>query len=561
VKTYGRLLFGNHNGRTSWGIDQLEPHVAVAFKRLFPKAHHAKTQHVLVDNDETRADIKWFTDRYPLAAKPECYELLRQGADRMAERMASREAVLDLNWTPPATTAGFRPGKAPYLYQDQAIAIALPQGGLLLGDDVGLGKTETTIAAAVRGAPLPMAIVVESHLVRQWAERVEKFTTLRAHRIKSSTPYTLPVADIYVFSYGMISGWVEVFERGTFKSCAYDEIQQLRTGDSTDKGKAARKLSNNAVFRMGLSATPVYNYGAEMHTIMSYINDTVLGERDEFYREWCGAGGAVKDPDALGSFLKNTGWLLRRDENDPAVDKSMPPPNIIEHELDFDRIALAKEEELLQMLATTVLTGRFEERGRASRELDVKMRHLTGVTKAKSVAAYVRMVLRESPRVLLAGWHRDVYDIWGYALRDFDPVLYTGSESPAGKARNVQRFLDRRGSRVMMISLRSGAGLDGLQGHCWDLVNGELDWSPQVHKQLRGRLRRPGMTQQVNDHYLHVNGGSDPVLMTMLGVKRDQGRGIMDPGKALPQQVRDERRVKRLAQYILGEEPNPCPPV
>src|SRR3546814_8997139 len=38
---------------------------------------------------------------------------------------------------------------------------------------------------------------------------------------------------------------------------------------------------------LGLTATPIYNYGDEMHTVMSYINPDVLGSREEFLREWC----------------------------------------------------------------------------------------------------------------------------------------------------------------------------------------------------------------------------------------------------------------------------------
>ena len=138
-----------------------------------------------------------------------------------------------------------------------------------------------------------------------------------------------------------------------------------------------------------------------------------------------------------------------------------------------------------------VLSGDFVEAGSAARELDLKMRQMTGIAKARSVAAYVKLLLRESPRVLLAGWHRDVYAIWRDELAAFNPTLYTGTESAAGKARSVEAFTTGD-SRVMMLSLRSGAGLDGLQQHCRDVVFGELDWSPQVHYQVIGRLRRRG---------------------------------------------------------------------
>src|SRR3546814_7842625 len=52
---------------------------------------------------------------------------------------------------------------------------------------------------------------------------------------------------------------------------------------------------------LGLTATPIYNYGDEMHTVMSYINPDVLGSREEFLREWCtpqGGNWRVTDPDA-----------------------------------------------------------------------------------------------------------------------------------------------------------------------------------------------------------------------------------------------------------------------
>src|SRR3546814_8431517 len=82
------------------------------------------------------------------------------------------------------------------------------------------------------------------------------------------------------------------------------------------------------------------------------------------------------------------------------------------------------------------------------------MRQITGVAKARPVAAYVDMLLREHERVLLTGWHRDVYDIWLSKLWKYNPVLYTGTESKFAKDRNQQRFCTGD-SRVMIISDRS----------------------------------------------------------------------------------------------------------
>lgn len=546
MKTYGNLSLDRE--RREWQLTDLEPHVTIAFKRLFPRVPTTATVIRVSDADDVRADLDWFMHRFPLAHAE--HDALREALERIAATIAERDRILMPDWTPPATMA-FRQGYQPYLYQSQAAQIALRNPGLLLGDDVGLGKTISAIAACTMGAPLPAAVVVQAHLADQWAARIQEFTTLRAHVIKGTTPYSLPPADIYIFRYSNVAGWTSIIAEDTFKTVIFDEMQELRHGRGTNKGNACYSAARRAQLRMGLTATPIYNYGDEIFNIMDFIQPDLLGKADEFAREWC-SGKIVKNPDGLGSYLRDKGYFLRRSEDDETVAQSMPPANIIDWEVDYDQAAADDEAALTRMLAQTVLTGSFVEAGRAARELDLKMRQMTGVAKARPVAAYVRMLLKDAPRVLLAGWHREVYSIWERELAEFSPVLYTGSESAAGKGRSVEAFTTGD-SRVMMISLRSGVGLDGLQHHCQDVVFGELDWSPQVHYQIIGRLRRPGQRHQVSAHYLHTNGGSDPVLLETLGIKTDQSRGITQPGKDAAERFTDDSRIKRLAAHILAE--------
>ena len=56
-----------------------------------------------------------------------------------------------------------------------------------------------------------------------------------------------------------------------------------------------------------------------------------------------------------------------------------------------------------------------------------------GHRKAPYVADFVRLLVESGERVVLCGWHREVYAIWLAKLRDLDPVMYTGSETPAEK--------------------------------------------------------------------------------------------------------------------------------
>lgn len=181
-----------------WRVTDLAPHVAIAFKRLFPRVPITATYFVLSDTDEVRADLEWFMLRYPL--ETEHAAELAMGAQRIACRAAERDRVLLPSWEP-GPALGFRPGKEPYRYQAQAARIALNQGSLLLGDEVGLGKTISAFATLLAGAPMPAGIVVQAHLADQWKKRAEEFTTLRVHVIKGTRPYDLPPADIYIFRY------------------------------------------------------------------------------------------------------------------------------------------------------------------------------------------------------------------------------------------------------------------------------------------------------------------------------------------------------------------------
>ncbi len=552
MRHYGQLDFDAD--RRIWKLCDLEPHVAIALKRMFPKIPVTAVQPALADTDENRADLAWFMHRYPLSHDAGTATLLDEGAVRLSERAASRERILQPNWTPTGES-GFREGKEPYGFQRQAAALTLQNPNLLVGDDLGLGKTITALATMTTGAPMPAVVVVQAHLPQQWADRIAEFTHLRCHIIKTRKPYDLPEADVYIFSYSKLAGWIDVFSTGFFRSAFFDEIQELRKGTATAKGQAANALCGSVGLVQGLTATPIYNYGDEIFEIMRFIEPGLLGDRDEFLREWC-SGQTVKNPDALGTYLRDKGYFLRRTEADETVNAQMPPLNVLDWPLAWNDDAVQVVDDIARQLALKVLEGRFVERGQAARELDIMMRLRTGVAKAHQVAAYVDIVLQDAPRILLAGWHRDVYDIWQQQLAHHNPLLYTGTESPARKRRHAQAFCTGD-CRVMMISLRSGAGLDGLQQYCTDVVFGELDWSPQVHKQVIGRLRRPGQTKQVTAHYLHTYGGSDPLIMDILGVKSDQSRGIIDPQRDWEVRQQDTDRMRKLAMRVLDLKEDP----
>lgn len=550
-RTYGNLAFDKDRNR--WLATAVEPHVVIKLKQIFPKIpSHQPDDFAFGNTTFNCTELLWFTDRYPLSISPRDLGLLKSGRRHYEAKLAEQERILTPDWTPPATM-GLREGMQVRQYQAQAAEICHANNGLLLGDDVGLGKTYSAMALMLKPGTLPAAVVVEPHLQKQWQEKIEAFCGLRVHCVTTTKPYTLPPADVYIYRYSNIAKWTTVFKASPFKTVVYDEVQQLRTGTGTEKGAAASILSRYATYRLLMSATPIFNMGAEIYEILHFYDpaEHPLGNRDDFRREWVLSGTErIRNPEALGSHLRERKILLRRSKGD--VGQEMDRVNTLVEEIPYDQKVEKEFEELARTLAIKTLSAPvFTERGQAARELDLLMRQTTGVAKAKNVAAYVRILVESGRKVLLVGWHRAVYETWLSEMKDLKPVMYTGTESPARKNASVSAFVSGE-TDLMIISLRSGSGLDGLQQVCSTVVFGELDWSPLVHHQVVGRLDREGQSEDTVDAiFLHSDAGSDPPMIELLGVKSSQAKGIMDPDKGVTTTRSEAGRIQHMAREYL----------
>jgi SNF2 family DNA or RNA helicase len=313
------------------------------------------------------------------------------------------------------------------------------------------------------------------------------------------------------------------------------------------------------------SATPVYNNGDEFHSVMDVIKPDALGSRGEFMREWCsGTKGRIAEPKAFGHHVRDSGLMIRRTRAD--VGREMPKVQKIMHRVDTDLEALEKVSGACRELALFIL-GRGEsplkrgadaqaggERMQASEELSNRLRQASGVAKAAYVAEFVRMLVEQGESVVLFGWHRSVYEIWNDKLKDIPRAMFTGSETVAQKDQAKRDFLDRK-ARILIMSLRAGAGIDGLQKVCRTPVFGELDWSYGVMEQNIGRIDRDGQKDPVVAYFLLADTGIDPIMVDLLGIKRDQLEGLRNPTHSLVEKLQsDPDRVKRLAEAYLAQQ-------
>jgi SNF2 family DNA or RNA helicase len=341
VITYGTLTHhALKQQRPQWSI-QAAPHVMIRIKRVLPQARTNRSGHVmLTDTLDTARDIEWIRDRYPLDMNDRTAAVL---ADRLAGWTHRKQAVDDILGGHPGTALLTQPARAPREYQLQFAAMIRATGRLLLADDVGLGKSFSGLLVLAELDALPALVVTLTHLPQQWlGELTASWPGLLGHAVTSGTPYDLRNArgnngnhpDVLVMNYHKLAGWAHALA-GQVRTVIFDEIQELRHGTSTAKGTAAAKVADDATYVAALSATPIYNYGGEIHNIFEIIAPGHLGSREEFLREWGGSDFnskmTVKDPAALGTYLRDSGLLLRRTRKD--VHREIPEPLRIRQEI------------------------------------------------------------------------------------------------------------------------------------------------------------------------------------------------------------------------------------
>lgn len=584
MRTLGTLI----RTEKGWSLTA-EPHVILRAKRIFAgvSKQHSGTLELSATAENAR-DLAWFIERYPLAIDA----ALKIELDGQASAHRERESMLAMLLAGQIPARPFELSPPPREYQRVGADMWLRVGGLLLADDLGVGKTVTAICGLTDPRSRPALVVTMTSLTRQWQREINRFApTLRTHVLKKGTPYditrkprtrhnpdqlalggglVMPGAggtpDIIITSYSKLSGWAETLA-GLVNSVVFDEVQELRHGKGSNKGSAAYAIAERAALRLGMTATPIYNYGGEIFNVLEALVPGALGSWEEFCTEWCEYAGQdkwkLKDAKAFGTFARDSGFMLRRTRAD--VGRELPERTIVLHDVETDSkpledIATAAEK-LAEIIIARSASFRNEVRD-ASRDLDVLVRHATGVAKAPYVAEFVRLLVESGQSVVLFGWHRDVYRIWMERLSDLNPALYTGSESANQKDEAARAFIGRTEvgerteptAKVLIMSLRAGVGLDGLQDACQTVVFGELDWSPGVHEQCIGRVHRDGQKGNVAVYYMVADEGSDPVVIDVLGVKREQVESLRNPNQDHLEKLEvDAERIRVLAEQYLSK--------
>jgi len=540
----------------SWLIEA-EPQVMELIRRVFHATDMDNPGQAMIPiNKRTNGELNWFMIRYPLRirSRKEWEQSLKETKEYILRRNI-------INQKPDTFTIDSKFKGKLLDFQKQGVSFIYHNERCLLADEMGLGKTVEALAMISKLKKSPVLIVAPSHLLSQWESETKRFLgeEIKIHIIKGLTPYSLPESNIYFIHYLLMRAWYDELIAMDFDVIILDEVQELRHW-GTKKYKSFQILieKTSSTYVIGLSGTPIYNYGTEMYNVLDIIDKNCLGNRRYFVKEWCERDYSymIEKPEVFGKYLNDEGLLLRRRKEE--VLKELPAKRRVIN-------AVRKDDKLFIELATPSMKLAKEipfipdkEIGAIFLNITMGIRRASGVAKAQNVAEFVKLLLDSKEPCLLFAHHHLVINLYLKYLKNYNPLCVTGRETKEQKQKNVDSFMKGE-TDLLIINLRTTSGLNLQRARC--VVFGELDWSPAVHQQAEDRVHRIGQKDSVMCYYLVADTPSDIEISECLNLKKLQFRGIMQDKEEtkkekLISQVEAQKFMWNIVNRLIDEEDN-----
>jgi len=444
----------------------------------------------------------------------------------------------------------------PFEYQLQTLSFIKFAGGRVgIFHEQGLGKT---ICAALalrthKKQMLPALAVCKSNIAHQWMKQFINWVDLHGlvQIIESSKDWILPGCQLYVISYDLLRRMSDeqIAKFDVCQTVIIDECQHIKNTQS-QRAQNVRRICRDKKYVMALSGTPIKNHAGEYFSILNILKPERFPSQtnyefkyvDTYYNGFKLTVGGLKN-EAL--FRKNTeDFIIRYEQKEVMPDL----PDLIRdfqyHDIDKDlRKAYDKaENELVDFVNTNEDYSGFSAHQHILAYLS-KMRQITAVAKVGAVVEDIEEVMTNTNEKMIIFLHHHIArDILLAQLNKLcaankwaAPLAITEATS-RDKAESIKaKFADPNSlDRIIVLgTLASGEGLDGLQESCSMMYMLERQWNPSNEEQPEKRLHRIGQKNIVRAKYPIAIGTVDEMFTELVEKKRQNVKQTMGDAEVI----------------------------
>ncbi|MBM3836389.1 MAG: DEAD/DEAH box helicase [Verrucomicrobia bacterium] len=420
----------------------------------------------------------------------------------------------------------------------------------LLADEMGLGKTIQAIAACALLHRLSRAqralVVTPASLKTEWEEQIQRFTDLpyqivfgpRHERLRN---YAGAPFFTLVNYEQMLADSLEVNARLRPDIVVLDEAQRIKNW-STKTTQAIKRLRSRYAFV--LTGTPIENRIDEMHSLMDFLEPSVLGPLFRFNREFYelddrGRPAGYRNLDKLHERIRP--HMLRRRKAD--VETELPDRTDRNHFVPMSPQQQAAYENHEGVVARLANIAR--RRPLSQQEQDKLMRHLAMMRmtcdtnyildqddKVCPKLAEIEKLLEECREndakvIIFSEWERMLELVRGLCERmDLGFAWHTGTVPQRRRRGEINAFKSDPHCRAFLSTDSGAAGLNLQVASV--VINCDLPWNPAKLEQRIARAWRKHQTRSVTVINLVSEKTIEHRMLETLANKQALSDGVLD---------------------------------
>jgi SNF2 family DNA or RNA helicase len=413
----------------------------------------------------------------------------------------------------------------------------LGDGGVLLSDVMGLGKTLQSIAVINELSTFShenRLVVCPGTLVANWKREITKFAPnlkvlIHTGPWRYGVEKSLKGFDLIITTFETLNNDIGLLSGLDWQIVIVDEAQAIKN-PKAQRTKSLKRL--NAKFRLAVTGTPIENSLEDIWSIFDFLRPGYLGTLSQFELN---SGDIASYAEDLHQTL--SAYMLRRDLTD--VGSQLPPITLVNHSLDWPSALDGIYEDVrVEALAEFRRSGGLVATTRL-RKLTTHPR-LHGIETIDNVALspkfailkdIVEELFRNGDKALIFASYNKMIDLIVEEFSNIYPDYLIANLD--GRVANEKRqpLIDDFNSvptpgLLACNPIVAGAGLNITGAN--HVIHYNLEWNPAKEDQASFRVYRPGQVKNVFIHRFYYANTIDEVIDERVAFKRNLASQTVD---------------------------------